>query len=46
MVNQDIQFGGCLFSQIEVLFFRLKLEIALAIPASNESKIPADNYSA
>ena len=37
-VNKIIQFGGCIFSKNIYIFRHLKLEIALAIPASNDEK--------
>ena len=40
-------FGICLFFHIKISIFRyLKLEIALAIPASNERKIEGNNWAA
>ena len=36
-VNQIIQFRRCIFSNF-IIFCHLKLEIALAIPASNDKK--------
>ena len=37
-ISQIIQFKGCLFSKNIYIFRHLKLEIALAIPASNDEK--------
>ena len=40
MLSQSIiPFGRVYYSQIKLFFLHLKLEIALAIPASNEWKI-------
>ena len=37
-VEKIIQFRKCIFSNIRNIFCHLKLEIALAIPASNDKK--------
>ena len=47
--NQMIQFGRCLFFIDNIIFFHfihLKLDIVLAIPASNELKILTNNSTA
>ena len=41
-----IQFLRCLFFKNKMIFCRLKLEIALAIPALNEYKIIPNNSAA
>ena len=42
-ISQIIQFKRCLFSKIINIFCHLKLEIALAIPASNDEKYNITN---
>ena len=44
-VSQITQFRRCLFSKNINIFCHLKLEIALAIPASNEEKIQYNQFS-
>ena len=42
-VSQITQFRRCIFSQDIYIFRHLKLEIALAIPASNDKKYNWNN---
>ena len=42
-VSQIAQFKRCLFSKNKNIFRHLKLEIALAIPASNDEKYNTTN---
>ena len=42
-VSQIIQFRRCIFSKNIYIFRHLKLEIALAIPASNDEKYNWNN---
>ena len=42
-VRQITQFRRCIFTKTIILFRHLKLEIALAIPASNDEKYNSNN---
>ena len=44
-VSKITQFRRCIFSKNIYIFRHLKLEIALAIPASNDEKIQLKQFS-